>query len=263
MLFIESYIKDEVLKEPNLSLLEASFETLDSLLESTEDSGILNEGTTGFGGMILRVKALLLKASQNILIYAIKLKEKVRTYLNKVFVNEKTVKKDEAKKKVDDFVVGKYGLDSNNEIVDYKDKLIIRINIPSVLLNLTANDFDGIIKGLQSNSYVENDNAIERVETVISRNNDFEKIKKDTSAINIDRTNEIIELFKSMSKDIYLATMVLFKRVNPNRKKDDNQRNDIFIDPEKSINALLKLSNFLTKLLMLMLVNFEQSARIG
>lgn len=89
MLFIESYIKDEVMKEPNISLLEASFDNLDSLLENTETYETLSEAKGDFGKVILKLKTYLLKAAQNILIYAVKMKEKLRTYLNKVFVNEK------------------------------------------------------------------------------------------------------------------------------------------------------------------------------
>lgn len=265
MLFIESYIKDEVLKEPNVSLLEATFENLDTLLAEA-DTEILNEAG-GFSKAILKLKALLLRASQNILLYAIKMKEKLRTYLNKVFVNEKTVKKSKREVDLDKVITGKYTSDGNGGVENIQGKITIQMHIPSGL-NDSYKNIPQILTDLQSDSPLITADTRSRIDKLINDNGGNENLKDRGTLVDVNKVNLFLDQIKNISKDIHLVTLFLFKRIEENSSgnlKDGNfSRNmNMYDESEKSINSLLKLSAFLTKAMAAMLINFNQDVKIA
>ena len=265
MLFIESYIKDEVLKDPNVSLLEATFENLDTLLEET-DTEILNEAG-GFSKAILKLKVLLLRAAQNILLYAVKMKEKLRTYLNKVFVNKKTVKKSKEEADLEKFITGKYTSDGKGGVKNINGEIIIRMHIPSGLYDF-INIAPKIILDLQSDSTLKSSDARDKIELFLSKDADRGGLMSKATLVDVNNVDPFLEKVKDISKDIQLSTMMLFKRIEENSSgnlKDGDflLKMEAYEDAEKSINSLLKLSTFLTKGMAAMLVNFNQDVRIA
>lgn len=267
MLFIESYIKDEVMKEPNISLLEASFDNLDSLLENTETYETLSEAKGDFGKVILKLKTYLLKAAQNILIYAVKMKEKLRTYLNKVFVNEKTVKKSKREVDVEKVIIGKYTSDGKGGVENINGKITIKMHIPSGLYDF-INMAPKIISDLQSDSALKSSDARDRIELLLSKNTGGDSLMSKATLVDANDVDPFLEKVKDISKDIQLSTIMLFKRIKENssgnlKDGDFSRKMDIYDESEKSINSLLKLSTFLTKGIAAMLVNFNQDVRIA
>ena len=265
MLFIESYIKDEVLKDPNVSLLEATFENLDTLLEET-DTEILNEAG-GFSKTILKLKVLLLRASQNILLYAIKMKEKLRTYLNKVFVNEKTVKKSKREVDLDKVITGKYVSDGNGGAENIQGKITIRMHIPSGL-NDSYKSIPRILTDLQSDSELTTLAARDRVDKLLNDNGSAEDLKGRSTLTDVSNVDLFLDQIKNISKDIHLVTLTLFKKMETNssgnlKDGDFSLKMYKYEDAAISINSLLKLSVFLTKAMAAMLINFNQDVKIA
>lgn len=255
MLFIEAYVKDEVLKDPDISLLESSFEYLDCLLENADNSEILNEANGNFGRMLIKVKMLILKASQNILVCAIKMKEKLRKYLNKLLVNKKTVKADNPdyvnSKDVDDFITGKYTSDGKGGVIDIKNTIRITIPIPSALYH-SINDITNLLA---------DPNTLHSglIRNFLSKFDNTEYLKKRSSMINVKDLDELLDGMKKISKDIHLTAKSLFSSLESSKEQT---LNGYFSreGTEKTINELLKLSLFITKCMMSMLSNFDQEA---
>lgn len=262
MLFIESYIKDEVLKDSNISLLEATFDNMDALLEDGETYEFLNESKGGFSRAILKLKSYLLKTSQSILVYAIKIKEKMRNYLNKVFINKKT-----ARKSIEDLVAEKYGSDNKFDSGKEKGKITINLHIPSQFYNNRSI----IPKILEQFKTGYSSSARSNVDSILANSNGEDLVKKGT-LLEVDQMDKFLDEMKDLSKDIHLLTLRFFKTIGSEGVQtsgtiDPDKMKDLpyidFEDSAKNINSLLKLSTFITKGLVATLTNFNQDIRVS